>query len=105
MYASGQHQISKAIQFLGIKPDSSQAVVLVIADSRQKAVEASKRILGLLRGERCDGVVEVSDEKVELIKSAFGIGGLEIEATLRKSEKEALTSLVIERTAMLATRI
>ncbi|MCW4020423.1 MAG: KEOPS complex subunit Cgi121 [Candidatus Bathyarchaeota archaeon] len=104
LYASGQHQISKAIQLLGIKPDSSQIAVLIVADTRQKTVEALEGISGLLKGERCDAIVEVSDEKVEMIKTAFNIKDREIEATLRKSKKEALTSLLIERTALLATQ-
>jgi len=45
----------------------------------------------------------LTDGKIGLIRKTFEIGDLEIEATLRDSEKEAVTSLLIERAALLAT--
>ena len=104
LYASGQHQISRAIELLGIKPDSSEIAVLIIADSERRATEALNVVLELLQGDRSDEVIEMTDEKTGTIKAAFGITNLEIEATMRKSEKEALTSLLIERAALLATK-
>lgn len=103
LYTSGQHQISKAIELLGIKPSSSQVVVLVIADTAEKAVGALDMISNLLGGEVSDEVTDLTDAKVETIKRAFELGYLEIEATRRESEKEAVTSLLIERAALLAT--
>jgi len=104
LYASGQHQISRAIELLGMKSSSTQIAVLVAADTRQKALEALNRISCLLKGERDGKVIELTEEKVQTIKVAFSITDLEIEATLRKSEKEALISLLIERAALLATQ-
>jgi KEOPS complex subunit Cgi121 len=104
LYASGQHQISKAIELLGIKPSSSQIALLVIAETRSKAVKALDKISDLLQGEKCDEIIELTDEKVEIMKKTFEIKDPEIEATLRKSEMEALTSLLIERAALLATQ-
>jgi len=103
LYASGQHQISKAIELLGIKQDSRQIAVLIIADTRQKAFDALKKVAQLLRGEQCEKVVELTDQKIRKIRRAFDIKDPEIEATLRNSEKDALTSLLIERAALLAT--
>jgi len=105
LYASGQHQISKAIELLGIKPESSQIIVLVVADTRRRAVEALNIVSELLRGEKCDEIIELTEKKVEAIKTAFEISPLEIEATLADSEEEALTRILIERAALLATRI
>jgi len=104
LYASGQHQITRAIELMGLKPSSSEVVVLIIADTRQEAVSTLERIGGALQGERSEDAIELTDEKIGLIKTAFEIGDLEIEATLRESEKEAVTSLLIERAALLATR-
>jgi len=103
LYASGQHQISKAIELLGIKQDSRQIAVLIIADTRQKAFNALKKVAQLLQGEQCEKVVELTDQKIRKIRRAFDIKDPEIEATLRNSEKDALTSLLIERAALLAT--
>jgi len=104
LFASGQHQIKKAVELLGVKPDSSQIVALIVAKARLKAVKASDYISTLLQGEKCDEVVELTDEKMDVIKEAFGITDLAIEATLRRSEKEALTSLLIERAALLLSQ-
>ena len=104
LYASGQHQISKAIELLGMKPSSTQIAVLVAADTRQKALEVLNRVSCLLKGERDGKAIELTDEKIPTIKAAFNITDLEIEATLRKSKKEALISLLIERAALLATQ-
>jgi len=86
LYASGQHQIRKAIDMLGVKPDSSS--------------EISESI----RGEQDDEVIELTDEKFESLKSIFGVSDEEIEAAFRGSEKKALTSILIERSALLAAR-
>ncbi len=104
LYASGQHQIGRAIELMGLKPGFSEVAVLVISDTQQEAVKALDRIADLLRGERCEGVIELTDEKIELIKAAFEVTDLEIEATLRESQKEAVTNLLIERAALLATQ-
>jgi len=104
LYVSGQHQIGRAIELMGLKPGLSEVAVLVISDTQQEAVKALDRIADLLRGERCEDVIELTDEKIELIKAAFDLTDLEIEATLRESEKEAVTNLLIERAALLATQ-
>lgn len=104
LYASGQHQISRAIELMGVEPSSSEVAILAIADTREKAVRALDIIADLLQGERSEDVIELTDEKIELIKAAFEITDLEIKATLKESEKEAVTNLLIERAALLATQ-
>ncbi|MFQ5999862.1 MAG: KEOPS complex subunit Cgi121 [Candidatus Bathyarchaeia archaeon] len=106
LYASAQRQIRKAVDMLGIKPDSSQVAVLVIAETRQGADLALETISELMSGERDDHVLELTDEKFEGIKKLFGVSDLEIEAKLRGEgfEKEALIDLVIEHVALLATQ-
>jgi KEOPS complex subunit Cgi121 len=104
LYASGQHQIEKAIQLLGIKPSSNQVVALLLADSSRDAFKALEKAASLLQGIRDDKVLEMTDKKVVTIKRIFDIKDIEIEATLRNSKKEAITSLLIERSALLATQ-
>ena len=105
LYASGQHQISKAIQLLGIKPDSREVAVLVMAETRNKAEEAMERVSGLLKGERCDGVIELTEKKIPRIRSAFNIGKEEIGAAKRTSENQAVSDLIVERCALLAAQV
>jgi len=106
LYASAQRQIKKAVDMLGIKPDSSQIAVLVMAENKQRANAALKTVSELIYGERDDCVLELTAEKFEGIKTLFGVSNLEIEAKLRKEglEKEALVDLVIEHVALLATQ-
>lgn len=106
LYASAQRQISKAVDLLGIKPESPRVAVLVVAETRQKTTVALEIVSRLISGERDDGVVELTDEKVEDIRRTFGISDLELEAKLEKGglEKEALIDLVIEHVALLVTQ-
>jgi len=105
LYASGQHQIDKAIRMLGMKEGSSQIVVVVLSESREKSMEAMLKISRVIGGEPCDEVINLTDEKFNIIKSKFEISDAELEATLRRSKEEALTSILIERSALLVTQI
>jgi len=105
LYASGQHQIDKAIRMLGVKPRSSQIVAVILSRTKEKSMHAMRKISDIIRGERCDEIINLTDEKFQIIKSAFEISDEELEATLRRSKKEALTSILIERSALLVTQI
>ncbi|RLI46402.1 hypothetical protein DRO69_03160 [Candidatus Bathyarchaeota archaeon] len=106
LYASAQRQINKAMELLGIKPESSEIAVLVIAETRQKTDKILETVSALMSDERDDSVIELTSEKVNGIKRLFGISNLELEAKLEKEgfEKEALINLVIEHVALLATQ-
>lgn len=105
LYASAQGQIEKAMKLLGIKPESSQVAVLIVAETKQKAASALKAIPKLMIGERDDTILELTKEKVKSIKGLFSISDLELEAKLEKGfEKETLIDLVIEHMALLATQ-
>ena len=106
LYASAQRQIRKAVDTLGVKQDSSEVAVLVIAENRQGTDDCLKIVSGLMSGEREDAVLELTDEKIGDVRRLFGISDLEIEAKLRRKglEKEALADLVIEHVALLATQ-
>jgi len=106
LYASAQRQIRKAVNLLGVKQDSSKVAVLIIAENRQRMDDCLKVVSKLVPGERDDTVLELTDEKIGDIKKLFAISDLEIEAKLRRKglEREALTDLVIEHVALLATQ-
>jgi len=106
LFASAQRQITKAVETLGIRPESSQVAVLIIAETLQKATEALEIISKIISGERDDNTLKLTDEKIEGIQRLFNISDLELKAKLRKEglEKEALIDLVIEHAALLATQ-
>jgi len=106
LFASAQRQIRRALELLGIKPESASVAVLAVAEKRRMATETLEVVSELVHGERDDGVIELTDEKFEAIKRLFGISDLELQAQLKRSglEKEALTELVIEHGALIATQ-
>ncbi|NIR87949.1 hypothetical protein GWO13_10525 [Candidatus Bathyarchaeota archaeon] len=106
LYASAQRQIEKAVKLLGIKPESLQVAVLIVAETEQRAASTLEAVSKLIGGERDDSVLELTNRKVKGIKRLFGISDLELEAKLGKEdfEKEALIDLVIEHMALLATQ-
>ena len=106
LYASAQRQIRKALDTLGLKQDSSQVAVLIMAEKKQEIHDCLKVVSKLIPGERNDAVLELTDEKSGGIKELFGISELEIGAKLGRKglEREALVDLVVEHVALLATQ-
>jgi KEOPS complex subunit Cgi121 len=106
LYASAQRQIRKAIDLMGVKCSSANVAVVVIGESAESVEsflsEVSKRV-----GEKTDdGVLELSKEKVQGIREAFGITETELETVMEKDNGEdALVDLVIERVALLSTQL
>jgi tRNA threonylcarbamoyladenosine modification (KEOPS) complex Cgi121 subunit len=106
LYASVQHQITKATELAGIKPTSTEIALLVIGNTGGEAKSALAAIQARIRGQADDGILEMSEEKAKAIKKAFGISDLELEAVRKGGEEEekALVNLVIERMALLAAQ-
>jgi KEOPS complex subunit Cgi121 len=106
LYASAQRQITKAVEILGIKLDSSEVAVLIIAKNKRENDACTSLVAKAIPGERDDTVLELTNKKIKTIKKLFKISSLEFEAKLKREglEKEALTDLIIERVALLATR-
>jgi len=104
LYASAQRQIKKAVELLGIKAESSEIALLVIAETEDKVCETLEELSKFIPGVHDNNVIELSDEKFGKIKEFFGISELELKAKLEKKgfEKEALINLVIEHMALLA---
>lgn len=105
LYASGQHQIRRAFEMLGVKSGASDIALLIISKTETDAEEALKTVSNLLKGNICDEVLELTEKKAEAIKGLFNISNLEVEAATRAEDpKRSLINLVIERVALLATR-
>jgi len=104
LFASGQDQIKKAIEFLGIKQSSSTAALVIVADEREEAIAVLEKISEFLKGERNHEVIELTEEKIPNIIETFNISEAEIEASMRESLKEAVKNVLIERAALLITQ-
>lgn len=105
LYASGNRQIKKSVEALGIKTTSRRLAVLIIADDRADAANTLSRVSKIIGGKQDDDVVEIKTVgKYASIKKLFNVSDDEIEAKIEKAglEKEALTDLIVERGAILA---
>ncbi|MEM2917547.1 MAG: KEOPS complex subunit Cgi121 [Candidatus Bathyarchaeia archaeon] len=103
LYASAQRQIKRAVEKLGIKPETHELAIVLVSKSENVLQKALEAITKLSFGEREDNVLALSDQKVEKIKKLFSISDLELKAKMEKEglEKEALIDLVIEHMALL----
>lgn len=105
LYASAQHQIKEAVKLLGIKPQTSEIGLLIIGDNKKSAELALSLIQANSKAQLDDSVLGLTEEKIRLIRKVYGISDTEVNAVLKKDGvEEALTDLVIERMALIATK-
>lgn len=103
LYASAQKQIQKAIEQIGVKPDSCNIAVAIVAED-QKQIEKQLIVLTDYFGCAPDGtVLHLSEPKMLKISEAFQVTETEIK-TQKELMDKALVSLVIERMALLSTQ-
>ncbi|UCD96805.1 MAG: hypothetical protein JSV35_01750 [Candidatus Bathyarchaeota archaeon] len=101
LYASAQNQINRALSIIGVNPNTTEVVLLVIAEQEKSARELLEGVSEIVPGTRDDSVLELSDVKSQEIKDLFSISEAELSTRNTKDEKIALTELVIEHCALL----
>lgn len=105
LYAAAERQITKAMELVGIKPASLDVAVLIIEKDPRTMKLAFSVIAKNIGGEHDEKVLDLSKEKAAMIQKAFNILDAELRTVMEKDELEkALTDLVIERMALLATQ-
>jgi len=105
LYASAQRQIRKAMELLGIKSETSEIALLIIGENLEAVKSALSMVSKNFNSQSDDTVLELSAEKTVIIQKTFGISDLELKTAMKKDGLEkALTNLVIERMALLATQ-
>jgi len=105
LYASAQRQIRKAVKLLGVKPNSSEIAVLIVGEKSESVKLALSLVSKQVKAKRDDTILELSKEKAAAIQKIFVISDVELETVMKKNGFEkALTDLVIERMALLATQ-
>ena len=102
LYASCQDQISKAFTMMGLSPQVKNVGVLVISENPSEAKRLATQIAEHL-GSPDDEVLDVTSGKFERLKDVFEVGD-EALATVGGDPYEALTSLVVEKGALLPLR-
>ncbi|MHA2408275.1 MAG: KEOPS complex subunit Cgi121 [Candidatus Ranarchaeia archaeon] len=102
LYASGQRQIKKAMEMLGLKKGTSEIAVVFVVDDKRKVNQIEKAITELIPGIRADQVLELTEKKVKHLIEVFGITDTELK-TMSKSNTclmETLRTIIIERIAL-----
>jgi len=102
LYASCQDQISKAFILMGIHPQMENIAVLVLSEDPSEAESLAAEIAERL-GVPDDGVLDVTPEKYERLRRVFDVGDEALNA-VGGDPYEALTSLVVEKGALLPLR-
>jgi KEOPS complex subunit Cgi121 len=105
IYASGQRQIRKAVELVGIAVGTSEIALVIIGNDSEIAKSMLSKISENINRISDDTVLELSEEKQRTVQEKFAISDLELKAIVKDGNlKEALTNLVIERMAILATQ-
>ncbi len=102
LYASCQDQISKAFTLMGLSQNVKNVAILVLSQDPSEAESLAAEIAERL-GVPDDGVLDVTPEKYERLKEVFDVGD-EALATVGGDPYEALTSLIVEKGALLPLR-
>ena len=110
LYASGQRQIGKAINLLGIKPENKQIAAIIITKEKNNDSKVHKnvikKLLQLLKAKESPKVLEITEKKRNIICKKFNITEKMLKAiTKEKTEKainNTITELILEKTALLA---
>jgi KEOPS complex subunit Cgi121 len=106
LYASGRRQIKKALDFIGVKPNSEHIAVLVLGDTADAVQTGLAAIAKRLDAKPDETVLELTQAKTQQIKGAFEVSDAELAAVSAKvNSEQALVDLIIERTALLSTRL
>ena len=105
LYASAQNQIQKATRLLGVKLDSSDIAVMIVAKQSEPIRSLLSTISEKVGGKRDDTVLELSEEKSESIRRSLEISENQLRTAERGGSLErALVDLVIERVALVAVQ-
>lgn len=86
-YASGERQIKKALQKMGLPDPVQEAVVVGLGDNAADAVDYFVDGLGLVED---DGLLEAREGDLE----AFGVSGIQVEATTPSRHPDLVLEMV-----------
>lgn len=105
LYASAKRQIQRAIDSIGIKPQTERMAVVILGED-PKEVQAMLRVLSACIGcEPDDSVLRLTKEKQQKIRKAFEICPKELDSEANGGIDKALVDLVVEHIALLSTQL
>lgn len=100
LYVSCQDQIVKGFRMVGVRRDIERIALVFFSKSME---EFAKILVGIeIFGSLDDSVMEVTDEKLEVLKVLYEVSDSAFE-TIEGNVFEILTSLVVEKGALIPT--
>jgi tRNA threonylcarbamoyladenosine modification (KEOPS) complex Cgi121 subunit len=103
LYASAQRQISKAIEYIGVKPGSRSLAVAVVAEDKEVLENQLNTLTDYFGCAPNGAVLQLTEAKKRKIKAVFQVTEMELE-TQKTPTDRALVDLVIEQMALLSTQ-
>ena len=95
LYVSGQRQISKAIEMVGIKCDTKEVALVIISQDKETVSNANIRLSKIIGGIRDNSILKIHDPIS--VARLYGMDNFCDDVT-------ALKKLLIERSALLVTQ-
>jgi len=105
LYASAQHQIQRAIERCGIKPQTKNMAMIIIDTDPKQIQDVQQAVAKCVGSEPNESVLEMTKAKEEKIKKTFEITDTEQRTIEYCNQKKAIVNLVIERVALLSTQL
>jgi len=106
LFTSGQRQISRALERLGVTPQTREVVITIFSRQSLNEDEVNAFAASVFEGKRLDAVVEISSgKKIRELCRLYGISSQELSAARLPSEgaKSLVKRLILERSALLST--
>jgi KEOPS complex subunit Cgi121 len=104
LYASARRQIQKAIDIIGVKPDSKTVAVVIVGATSEQVEVAIQELTEYLGAEPDESILKLTPEKEKKIRAAYKIGDKEIQTATKTTAEAALVDLIVEHIALLSTQ-
>ena len=107
LYISAEKQIVKAVQQVGITPETIRTAAVIVEKSREHVQAAAGFLSNALGRPSQDELLDDwQRQRIKSVRLAFDINEKELEAIIRKNETQwmAVERLAVERSAMLAAK-
>jgi len=107
LYTSAQRQIQRAIELVGVTPETQNIAFILIGDIGQSLQQAQSILREATQGITGDGILESrSEDKLRELMEAYNISRLELETERlgEVTDADLLTSLILEKMALLVAR-
>src|SRR2546422_4022772 len=106
LFTSAQRQISRAVERLGVTPQTREVVMTIFSRQSLNEDEVNALAQSVFGGRRLDGVIEISSgKKIRELCRSYGISSEELAAARLPSERvnSLVKRLILERSALLST--